>query len=556
MIRQQASSTMALLGPTNTGKTHRAVERMLEHQSGMIGLPLRLLAREVYDRVTARVGEEAVALLTGEEKRIGKRARYWVCTVESMPVSLSVDFLAIDEIQLAAHPGRGHVFTDRLLHARGEKETWLLGADTMRQRVAQLLPTAQIHAHPRFSQLSAVTSVSLRSLAPRTVVVAFSAAEVYDIADRLRRKRGGAAVVLGALSPRARNAQVAMYQSGEVDLMVATDAIGMGLNMDVDHVVFASLRKFDGQRQRGLTAAEVGQIAGRAGRYLRDGQFGGLSPLRIPSQLAFAVEQHRFAAVEQLVWRHHDLDFGSLDGLLASLQTPPRLPHLRRVERADDSEALRLLSADPEIRDRAGTADGIALLWEVCRIPDFRKLLIEHHVSLLRELFLRLAVRGTLDADFLDERLQRLETTNGDIDALMMRMEFIRTWSYIVHRSGWIDDAAHFQARTVAAEDSLSDALHERLVERFVERRGRHVAARSRGRLRRAPSPQAEPVDAQNPFASLQAFRSTLPSAQPEEPSLRDDWIDHLIDAASAVGCDSMECSSACCHAAATGHTL
>ncbi len=533
MRGNHVSLTKALLGPTNTGKTHRAVERMLEHSSGMIGLPLRLLAREVYDRVSARVGERVVALVTGEEKRIPAGARYWICTVESMPVSRPVDFLAVDEIQLAAHRQRGHVFTDRLLHARGEKETWFMGADTMRARVEQLLPTAQIQSHPRFSQLRLAPSVGLGKLPPRSVVVAFSAAEVYDVADRLRRRRGGAAVVLGALSPRARNAQVAMYQSGDVDFMVATDAIGMGLNMDIDHVAFASLRKFDGQRVRGLTAAELGQIAGRAGRHLRDGSFGALSPQHIAADMAFSVEQHRFAKVQRLMWRHHDLEFASIEALVASLQIPPRLPRLRRVAGADDDEALLRLGVDPEVRALVDGPDGVRLLWDVCRIPDFRKLLVEHHVTLLREIFLKLATRGRLDADFLDARLARLETTEGDIEALMMRMEFIRTWSYVVHHPGWVDDSATFQARTIDAEDRLSEALHERLVERFVERRGRQATPRARKRSRKAPAEPSRAMEpnAAGPFAKLAALRDALPSAQKDSGEQRDDWIESVIDA-------------------------
>ncbi|MEZ4382829.1 MAG: helicase-related protein [Nannocystaceae bacterium] len=315
----------ALLGPTNTGKTHRAIERMLDHRTGMIGLPLRLLAREVYDRVSARVGEGTVALVTGEEKRVPARPRYWVCTVESMPVDRPVDFLAVDEIQLAAHRQRGHVFTDRLLRARGRVETWVLGAWTIAPLLRELLPDARIDSRPRFSELRHVGESKLSSLPPRTAVVAFTAERVYELAERLRRRRGGAAVVLGALSPRTRNAQVAMYQAGEVDYLVATDAIGMGLNMDVDHVAFAGLDKFDGREHRPLERDELAQIAGRAGRFQRDGTFGTIEEVGpLPPPVAAAIERHSFAPLPRLVWRSADLDFRSIDALIASLRQGAR----------------------------------------------------------------------------------------------------------------------------------------------------------------------------------------------------------------------------------------
>ena len=366
----------ALLGPTNTGKTHQAIGRLLEHRTGMIGLPLRLLAREVYDRVAAQVGEAAVALVTGEEKRVPTRPRYWVCTVESMPVGHEVDFVAVDEIQLAAHRERGHVFTDRLLHARGERETMFLGADTMTDIVRALVPTAQIERHPRFSRLRGLPPCELAALPPRSAVVAFSAAQVYELAEKLRRRKGGAAVVLGALSPRTRNAQVAMYQAGEVQYMVATDAIGMGLNMDVDQVAFGSLTKFDGKVLRPLEPAELAQIAGRAGRYTRDGSFGVLAGVPpIPAPVVAQIEGHRFPPIERLVWRSSDLDFSTVDALQASLRQRPTRPHLRLVERSDDADSLAELALVPELRALASSPERVSLLWDVCRIPDFRKLL-------------------------------------------------------------------------------------------------------------------------------------------------------------------------------------
>jgi ATP-dependent RNA helicase SUPV3L1/SUV3 len=531
----QSSTIEAVVGPTNTGKTHRAVERMLEHGSGMIGLPLRLLAREVYDRVSARIGERQVALVTGEEKRIPARPRYWVCTVEAMPVDRPVEFLAVDEIQLAAHPQRGHVFTDRLLRARGEKETWFLGSDTIRPLLEQLLPTAHVRRHPRFSRLSASGSVGLGGLPPRTAVIAFSAHEVYELADRLRRRRGGAAVVLGALSPRTRNAQVAMYQAGEVDFLVATDAIGMGLNMDVDHVAFASMRKFDGRRRRALAPDEVGQIAGRAGRYQRDGTFGAVSPVRLSPELTFAVESHRFAPLRRVVWRNAELDFSTAEALIGSLRRRPPRRALQLVERPDDAVALEALAGRDEIGSRLRGEERVRLLWQVCQIPDFRKLMPEHHAALLAEIYAQLADRGgTLDPDWMNQRIERLEAVDGDIDTLMMRMEFIRTWSYIAHRPGWVHDALHWQQRTEQAEDVLSQALHERLMERFVERRGAGRSRARRGRSRSRKSSHAEAGDSQpppnNPFAKLKALK--LASARPLAVELPDDdWVEGIVAA-------------------------
>ncbi|MBM4376444.1 MAG: helicase [Deltaproteobacteria bacterium] len=528
------TSVAALLGPTNTGKTHRAVQRMLEHDTGMIGLPLRLLARELYDRITAQLGELEVALVTGEEKRIPERPRYWICTVEAMPLDREVDFLAVDEIQLCAHAQRGHVFTDRLLHARGVRETWFLGADTVREVVQELVPVASIRRHPRFSKLTASGSVHLASLPPRSALVAFSAAEVYQLADRLRGKRGGAAVVLGALSPRTRNAQVAMYQSGEVDYLVATDAIGMGLNMDLDHVAFASLSKFDGRQSRALSPDEVAQIAGRAGRHIRDGTFGTLAPLELGLDVAFAVEQHRFAQVRRVVWRSSDLDFASLASLRASLDVRPRQRLLQLVEHADDSVALTALVARPEITRRAATADEVRLLWEVCEIPDFRKLLPEHHASLLAEIFVALADgRGRLEYDFMERHVKRLESAEGDIDTLVMRMQLVRTWRYVAQRVRWHRDASEWQARTERAEDAISEALHQRLLERFVDKPGK----RRRSHAARARRPEVRPqvveaeLAARGPFAALAALRAGLPGAVTSEPDDVAAFCDAVVEA-------------------------
>jgi ATP-dependent RNA helicase SUPV3L1/SUV3 len=514
-----ASSITAQIGPTNTGKTHRAVERMLEHETGMIGLPLRLLAREIYDRVSARVGEGAVALVTGEEKRSGPRPRYYVCTVEAMPTDCEVDFLAIDEIHLAGHVERGHVFTDRLLNWRGRRETWFLGADTIRPILERLAPTAIIERKPRMSRLSWGGNVNLRGLPPRSAVVAFSVGRVYELAERLRARRGGAAVVMGALSPRARNAQVALYQSGEVDYLVATDAIGMGLNMDVDCVAFADLRKFDGRKLRGLEDAELAQIAGRAGRYHNNGKFVTLAPLpALPPGTVRAIEEHHFPVQTQVFWRNSDLDLRSLASLAASLARRPPQSCLELVDDAEDARALARLVADAEIAARCRSSANVALLWQVCQIPDYRQLQLDDHFKLLRAVFLQLTgPRGRLEKDWIARHLERLSELQGDIDTLLARMAFIRTWTYITHHSRWLDDARAWREQARKLEDDLSDALHERLVRRFVD------AASRRGRGRPA---------ARGQFAEqLRDAVARVSSDEVATPVDLDRWVDELVQA-------------------------
>ena len=508
LTSRAGAGVSALLGPTNTGKTHRAIEQLLSHRSGMIGLPLRLLAREVYDRVTASVGEEQVALVTGEEKRIPRRPRYWICTVESMPVDREVDFVCVDEIQLAAHRQRGHTFTDRLLNLRGLRETWFLGSDSMIGAIEELVPTAHVQRHPRFSKLSYGGAVSVGALAPRTAVVAFSVSEVYALAEQLRQRHGGTAVVLGALSPRARNAQVAMYESGEVEYMVATDAIGMGLNLDLDRVVFASTSKYDGRESRPLTPAELGQIAGRAGRYTRDGVFAVLRPApALGDPVVHAIETHSFEPVGQVSWRSADLDFGSIEELEASLRARPRRsPRLRMLEQADDFDALVQLSRLSSVRKRARTPETVALLWDVCRIPDFRKLMLESHVQLLVRIYDQLtSASGQLDEAWIRRRIERLDDLGGDIDTLMTRMAFIRTWTYVANHERWVPNAREWQELTRSIEDRMSDALHQRLTERFVARTV-GTPTRPAGRRRAAPTAKGargEAPDPNNPFAAL-----------------------------------------------------
>ena len=481
-LTSAAGRLTAVLGPTNTGKTYLAIERMLGHESGMIGFPLRLLARENYDRIVKVKGASQVALITGEEKIAPPGARYFVCTVESMPLDRTVSFLAVDEVQMAADPERGHFFTDRILNARGTHETMLLGADTIRPVLNRLLPDIDIVARPRFSKLAYAGPKKATRLPRRSAVVGFSASEVYAIAELIRRQRGGTAIVMGALSPRTRNAQVDMFQSGEVDYLVATDAIGMGLNMDVNHVWFASLRKYDGRTLRPLRNVELAQIAGRAGRHMNDGTFGttaevgGLDP-----EVVEAIENHRFDPLRDVQWRNSDLHFHSVPALIASLNRPPHHAALQRVREQDDQLALQTLSTHSEFLPRLRTPQRVKLLWEVCQVPDFRKTMTEEHTRLLGQLFEHLTQGGErLPEDWIESHIKRLEHYDGDIDTLMARIAHVRTWTYISHRPDWIQRSVHWQERTRSIEDKLSDVLHQRLTQRFVDRRAALLVRRLR----------------------------------------------------------------------------
>ncbi|WP_244487561.1 helicase-related protein [Aureimonas sp. Leaf460] len=472
MRPQTGSGVTAVLGPTNTGKTFLAIERMVAHSSGVIGLPLRLLAREVYQKVVDRVGASNVALITGEEKIKPKNARFHVCTVEAMPRKTDAAFVAIDEVQLAGDLERGHIFTDRILHTRGHSETLLLGSGSMRGVLERLLPGIQVVTRPRMSQLLYAGQKKTTRLPRRSAIVAFSADEVYSIAELIRRQRGGAAVVMGALSPRTRNAQVQLYQSGDVDFLVATDAIGMGLNLDVDHVAFAQDWKYDGFQYRQLTPAELGQIAGRAGRHLRDGTFGvtgRVDPLA--DELVQALEAHAFPPVRVLQWRSDQLDFGSLDRLKASLDAVPNAPELTRALPAVDQRALEFLSRDPFVTERATTAARVEMLWEACKLPDYRRIAPAQHAEIIATIYGDLVGRGHVAEDYMAAQVLRADQMEGDIDTLSRRIAEIRTWTYISHRPGWLADPSHWQEKTRDIEDRLSDALHERLTKRFVDRR-------------------------------------------------------------------------------------
>ncbi|MBI1236126.1 MAG: ATP-dependent DNA helicase [Alphaproteobacteria bacterium] len=463
----------AILGPTNTGKTHLAVERMLARRSGMIGLPLRLLAREIYDRVVREKGYRATALVTGEEKIVPPTARYFICTVEAMPLSFDAAFVAIDEIQLAADPERGHVFTDRILHARGTEETMLLGAESMRPIIRELVPDADIVSRERFSTLSYAGPTKLARLPRRSAIVAFSSDSVYAIAELIRRQRGGAAVVMGALSPRTRNAQVGLYQSGEVDYLIATDAVGMGLNMNVDHVAFAEREKFDGRRRRRLFASEMGQIAGRAGRFRQDGTFGETGQIKpFEHELIGAIENHAFPYLDQIQWRNSDLDLRSIDQLQLSLSRPSRNPLLRRTREPIDELSLGLLAKDEAIRDLGRTPQGTELIWDICRIPDFRKVSLDAHVRLINQILTHLRrPHGRLPTDFMAAQFDRLDKIGGDVHVLSQRLAQVRTWAYVAHRGDWTEEADFWRERAREVEDRLSDALHDHLTQRFVDRR-------------------------------------------------------------------------------------
>ncbi len=516
----------AVLGPTNTGKTHYAIERMLGHRTGVIGLPLRLLAREVYDRIVAIRGPSVVALVTGEERIVPPRAAWWVCTVEAMPLDLGADFLAVDEIQLCADPDRGHVFTHRLLHARGLSETLFLGADTMRGPIAQLVPGATFVKRERFSNLSYTGGRKISRMPARSAIVGFSVDDVYAIAELIRRQKGGAAVVMGALSPRTRNAQVELYQNGDVDYLVATDAIGMGLNLDITHVAFSGLVKFDGRRHRHLAANELAQIAGRAGRYTTDGTFGVTGEAgRLDPEVVEAIESSRFAPLRRLQWRNERLDFGTPEALIASLEAGSGREELVRARDADDLLTLRALAEHPELRGRLRSGAAVRLLWDVCQIPDYRKVSPAEHAGLCARLFGFLEGGGQVPADWLAAQVARIDRTDGDIDALSKRLAYIRTWTYVAQRRGWIGDADHWRGETRAVEDRLSDALHARLTQRFVDRRTSVLMRRLKQRESLVANvTETGEVSIDDQFIGrLEGFRFRLdPSADPEQiPTLR-----------------------------------
>ena len=466
-----------LLGPTNTGKTHAAIERMLGHETGMIGFPLRLLARENYDRIVDKLGKSQVALITGEEKIIPPQARYFCCTVEAMPLERSVAFLAVDEIQLAGDRERGHVFTDRLFYARGRSETMFMGAETIRPFIKKLLPDAIVETRPRLSRLSYGGVKKVTRLQRRSAIVAFSASEVYALAETVRRQRGGCGIVMGALSPRTRNKQVEMYQNGEVDFLIATDAIGMGLNMDIHHVALASDMKFDGRYMRRLYPQEMAQIAGRAGRHMRDGTFGVTEGVDALDQEEIdMIENHVFPPLRGLYWRARDFDFSTPRALIKSLEASPPQPFLQRQAEATDHKTLIAMADHQAVKELANSPGRVRLLWDVASIPDFRNMMSDHHTAMACRIYENLAKSGQLDRDWVAGQLRHLDRLDGDIDTLMQRIAHIRTWTYITHRTGWTDAPDEWQDLARNIEDRLSDELHDRLTQKFVDRRAAHLS--------------------------------------------------------------------------------
>ncbi|MFA6116703.1 MAG: helicase-related protein [Sphingomonas sp.] len=517
MRRDSERPVTAVLGPTNTGKTHLAVERLCGHSSGMIGFPLRLLAREVYDRVVKIKGANQVALITGEEKIVPKDARWFLCTVESMPVDRDLAFVGIDEAQLGADPERGHVFTDRILRARGREETMILGSEALRPMLKALVPGIDILNRPRFSTLSYAGARKISRLPKRSAIVAFSAEEVYAVAEMLRRLRGGAAVVMGALSPRTRNAQVAMFQAGEVDYLVATDAIGMGLNMDVAHVAFASLDKFDGHRQRRLTVAEMAQIAGRAGRHQRDGTFGALveeGPGAFTPEEVLAIEEHRFPRLDFLYWRDGDPDMASVDVLIASLETRPTERVLRAAPQSTDLAILKRLVEEGWVRDRVRSPAMVKRLWAAAGLPDFRKLGVDPHARFAGRVFGHLSEgTGHIPHTWFAEEIARLDNVAGDVETLAGRIAAARSWAYIANRPDWLADPTHWAARAAAVEERLSDALHLSLTQRFVDKRTtmllRQIGA-DKAALPVTIGPEGEVMVEEHAIGRLDGFRFSV----------------------------------------------
>ena len=473
MTLAQNSKIKAFLGPTNTGKTFFAMQRMLSFSSGIIGFPLRLLARENYDKAVSIKGVEKVALITGEEKIIPPQARYFICTTESMPIDKKVDFIAIDEIHLSADRERGHIFTERILYSRGQSETILLGSDNIRPLIKKIINDVEFINLKRLSSLKYSGQKKLTSLPPRTAIVTFSREEVYEIADLLRRSRGGAALVLGALSPRTRNSQVELYQSGEVDYIVATDAIGMGLNMDIDHLAFASLSKFDGRRRRKLSSLELAQIAGRAGRNKKDGTFGTLAGVEeIPEEIIRSIESHEFKNIDRIYWRNNDLNFSSVNNLIRSLKKPSAKHELMKSPPAADQVVIEILQKSFEIRSRVRGEEDVRLLWDVAQVPDFRKLLPEVHASFLSNVFIQLmSDKRMLSEDWIKYHISQLEKTKADIHLLMDGISSIRIWTYLANRTGWVESESYWQEKTRQIEDNLSDTLNEQLKQKFIDRR-------------------------------------------------------------------------------------
>ena len=468
----------AVLGPTNTGKTYLAIETMLSFESGMIGFPLRLLAREVYDKIIKKIDLTKVALITGEEKIIPSNAKYYLCTVESMPIDKNLEFVAIDEIQMCSDFERGHIFTDRLLNLRGEKLTMLLGSSTMKKIISNLNADIEFINKERLSKLTYVGHKKISRIDRKSAIIAFSTEEVYAIAELIRRQKGGAAIVMGSLSPKTRNAQVALYQSGDVDFLVATDAIGMGINMDLDHVFFSNLKKFDGKKLRKLNSSEIGQIAGRAGRYLNDGSFGITGDCsEINSEEVESLETHKFEEIRTIFWRNPNLNFNNANSLLISLDKKPNEEWLRRIHECEDEKVLKHFLKDLDKYKIKNNSKELVLLWECCQIPDFVKKTYGHHLEVVSKVFEFLtSSKGQITNTYMKEQLSYLDKLDGNVDSISNRIANVRTWSYVSNKVNWVENQDYWVERTKSLEDKLSDRLHEELTKSFIDKRASILA--------------------------------------------------------------------------------
>ena len=468
----------AVLGPTNTGKTHLAIETMLSFESGMIGFPLRLLAREVYDKVIKKINLDKVALITGEEKIIPQNAKYYLCTVESMPIEKQLDFVGVDEIQMCADHERGHIFTDRLLNLRGNKLTMLMGSNTIKNIISRLDDEVEFINRNRFSKLSYTGHKKISRINRKTAIIAFSAEEVYAIAELIRRQKGGAAIVMGSLSPKTRNSQVELYQSGDVDFLVATDAIGMGINMDLDNVFFSNLKKFDGKKLRRLNLSEIGQIAGRAGRYLNDGNFGVTGECKeINAEEVNLLENHKFEETQSLFWRNSNLNFNNSSTLLKSLDEKPNKGWLRKINECEDEKALKFFLRDENLENVEFNKEKLNLLWECCQIPDFVKKTYGNHYEVIANVFKYLnSKKGKITNDYMHLQLMKLNKLEGNVDSLSNRIANVRTWSYVSNKNNWVENQNYWVEKTKLLEDKLSDRLHEELTKTFIDKRASILA--------------------------------------------------------------------------------
>ncbi len=468
----------AVLGPTNTGKTHLAIETMLSFESGMIGFPLRLLAREVYDKVIKKISLDKVALITGEEKIIPSNAKYFLCTVESMPIDKHLEFVGVDEIQMCADHERGHIFTDRLLNMRGEKLTMLMGSSTIKNIISKLDGDIEFINRERLSKLTYAGHKKISRIDRKTAIIAFSAEEVYAIAELIRRQKGGAAIVMGSLSPKTRNAQVELYQSGDVDFLVATDAIGMGINMDLDFVYFSNIKKFDGKKLRRLNLSEIGQIAGRAGRYLNDGSFGITGDCKeITPEEVELLENHKFEEIRTLFWRNSNLNFNNPNSLVKSLEEKPQVEWLRKIHECEDEKALKYFLKDQKILNKGFDKKTLMLLWECCQIPDFVKKTYGNHFEVIGNVFKFLtSKKGVISEDYIRLQLIKLDKLDGNVDSLSNRIANVRTWSYVSNKNNWVKNQSYWIEKTKHLEDRLSDRLHEELTKTFIDKRASVLA--------------------------------------------------------------------------------